>query len=68
MKLTLIKSTLVTLGKGEFQFGLIIMILPRLSQMEQDNGSLFSHYHMSAWNHFGLRTILLVSEDHEMTC
>jgi hypothetical protein len=67
MKLTAHKYTMVPFIKIHLLNQLSVKFMP-LAQMELRNGGLILHNPLSAWNHFGLLTIFLVLEDHEMMC
>ena len=68
MKPTVHKSTTVPFGNHHLLLiGLVVKFM-RLAQMDQINGVLLFTNHESTYNHFGLLTIYLVLEDHEMTC
>ena len=61
------KYTMVAFGKDHLIIGLKLIFM-RLTHKDNQNGGLRFHNPQRAWNHFGLLTIFLVLEDHEMTC
>ena len=68
MKPTVHKSIMVPFRNHHLLLMCLKLKFRRLAQMEQSNGTLNLHNLQTASNQFGLLTIFLVLEDHEMTC